>query len=105
MVDVLYRRGARLLRARISPQPLGRLRSKWRAVRLRSARGRSAGRCGRAARRLSIRLLLLCRLQPLRPQSVMINPAREAIADELRLSFTDELRRHSKLADLKGART
>jgi hypothetical protein len=81
-VGVRCRTGARLLRARLSPQPLGRLRSQWCAVWLRSARGGSAGRCGRAARRLSIRLLLLCPLQPLRPHSVMINPMREAVADE-----------------------
>jgi hypothetical protein len=42
----------------------------------------------------------LSRLQPLRPQSLMINPVREVVADESRMYFTDELRRHSKIAYL-----
>ena len=73
--------GAGFLRARLSPQPLGRLRSKWRAVRLHRAPGCSAGRRGRAAHRVSIRLLLLCPVRPVRPHAVTINPVQDVSTD------------------------
>jgi hypothetical protein len=90
--------GQGLLWTWLSPRPLRRLRAEWRALRLCGAAGlrRTAGLCsttrlrgtaglcgatGGGAARMSLRLLLLCSLRPLRadPVTDAIRPLRIVI--------------------------